>query len=97
MFNVIALEDCPYSIEAVNTLKHLKPKITWVKHENKHKYKTAERSTFPQISYTVKTKKGHKDIYIGGLSDLEYLLDTVKQLKSKNYNAQIVVPMLALF
>jgi glutaredoxin len=77
MFEVVALEGCPYSQRAVDILTKLKhTKVIWVNHETKHNYKTAERNTFPQISYTHKTKQGDvKKVFIGGMNELEKLIE----------------------
>lgn len=102
MFEIIALNGCPYSARAVETLEQLSAKnpkiqvkVTWVDSNDKHKYKTPERSTFPQIFYHVKTSKGVKRITIGGLDELEQLIQLKNTLKQQ-YGSQIIVPLLQL-
>jgi hypothetical protein len=101
MFYVVALEGCPYSQQAVQVLHHikgLKTTIKWINSQEKSHYKTSQRSTFPQISYLVKpTSTGkNQEIYIGGLDELNYLLDTVTNLKTHGFNSQIVIPLMNL-
>jgi glutaredoxin len=75
--NIIALENCPYSIGAVDTLvpnkknKHDNISIQWVNYNDKHKYKTNDKPTFPQISFN--------DSFLGGYSQLS---DVIKQLQN---------------
>jgi len=97
MFYVIALEDCPYSEQAVKILESIpKSKILWVTQDNKSSYKKGERQTFPQVSYLVKGKKKTHEVYIGGLHDLQELIEVVQRLKEKNYDAKIIAPLLHL-
>jgi hypothetical protein len=81
MFQVIALEGCPYSQRAVEILKSLpNTEVIWVDHESKHRYKTPDRQTFPQITYKYKQKNGQlKTVFIGGLSELEKLIELKKK------------------
>lgn len=95
MFEVVALEGCPYSKNAVQVLGPLESNIIWVNDTTKQKYKTAEHNTFPQISYYVKTSKGLKKMYIGGWNDLEHLIAMKDELKQQ-YGKQIIVPLLHL-
>lgn len=102
MFEVIALKECPFSARAVELLENLshqnpniKVKITWVDQSTKQKYKTSERSTFPQIFYHVKTSKGLKKLFIGGCDNLEQLI-TIKESLKQQYGSQIIVPLLQL-
>lgn len=83
MFEVVALEGCPYSQKAVDVLTKLEnTKVIWVNHTTKHAYKTTERPTFPQISFVYKSKDGMvKKKFIGGLSELERLIE-MKRTKS---------------
>lgn len=97
MFSVIALQDCPYSEQAVKILENIpQSKIKWVTQDNKSSYKKGDRQTFPQISYLVKGKSKTHEIYIGGLHDLQELLEVVQHLKEKNYDAKIIAPLLHL-
>ena len=70
---IITLEDCPYSIAAIDLLKSLKIKYKRLKvnQKNKEKYKTQEIDTFPQI-YIVKDKK---KLLLGGYSNLKEFTD----------------------
>jgi glutaredoxin len=102
MFEVIALNGCPYSERAVQLLQGISKKnpnfkvnVTWVDGESKNKYKTNGRTTFPQISYAVQTSKGLKKLYIGGCEDIENLIETAAKLKS-TYGPQVIVPLLQL-
>lgn len=102
MFEVIALKECPYSAQSVETLEQLaaknpniRVKVTWVDSSNKQKYKTPERSTFPQIFYHVKTSKGVKRITIGGNDELDQLIQLKDTLK-RQYGSKIIVPLLQL-
>lgn len=81
MFKVIALEGCPYSERAVDILKFLtNTEVIWIDHESKNKYKTPDRQTFPQITYTYKKKNGKNEtVFIGGLSELEKLIELKKE------------------
>ena len=102
MFQLICLRGCPYSEEAAETFHKLFPAsaftIKWIEPENKDRYKTVQRTTFPQISFFVKNSKGkQKEIFIGGWSEFQDLHDMVKQLQNKNYNAQIIIPMMKIF
>jgi hypothetical protein len=102
MFQIICLRDCPHSEEAAQLFQSLFPassyQIKWVDASTKNAHKTPKKSTFPQISFFVKNAQGHeKEIFIGGLSDFQELQEIVNQLKQKNYNAQIVIPMMKLF
>ena len=96
MFEVVALEGCPYSKNAVQVLEPLGSNVIWVNDTTKQKYKTAGRETFPQIFYHVKTPKGQKRIYVGGWNDLENLIAIKNELK-KQYGEQIIAPFLHLF
>jgi glutaredoxin len=102
MYEVIALEECPYSIRAVKLLKalsqknpKLKYKVVWVNETNKHQYKTPERPSFPQISFHVKSSKGINKIYIGGCEQFENLCRSAESLRAE-YGPQIIVPLLQL-
>ena len=102
MFDIVALEGCPYSAQAVDLLTamsqrhpNFKFKVTWVNASNKQKYKTPDRQTFPQISFQVKTTRGVQSIYVGGCENLEELISWARQLKTR-YGAQIIVPLLQL-
>lgn len=68
---LIFLENCPYSIAAKELLNNFKFKLISVNQENKHKYKTKEISTFPQIYMN--------DILLGGYSDLTEIFDIINK------------------
>ena len=102
MFQIIALEHCPFSEKAVKTFDNLakqntniKVQTIWVNSITKSKYKTSERSTFPQIYYHVQSSNGLKTIYIGGNDNIEDLLQILKTLRD-NYGPEIIVPLLQL-
>ena len=103
MFEIIALEHCPHSAKAVETLNKLanqngnfKFKVTWVNSETKEKYKKNPSDTFPQIIFQVKTSDGKlKTIVVGGNDDLDHLIQVTKSLKSE-YSPEIIVPILQL-
>lgn len=97
MFEVIALEGCPHSQRAVELMKNLgtKHNVIWVPRDSKEKFKTPNRPTFPQISFHVRRSKGPRVIYIGGCDDLENLISTCKNLRTK-YDPTIAVPLMML-
>ena len=79
---VIVLENCPYSIAAVELLNNYKiqfDKIV-VNREEKEKYKTDEISTFPQIYILNKSEK----LLLGGYSDIEEIINIINQYKDLN-------------
>ena len=89
---VIVLENCPYSIAAVELLNNYKIKFQKIEvnHNNKEQFKTSEINTFPQI-YIL---NNNKQLLLGGYSDLENItniinstknLDKIKQTLKKNY------------
>ena len=75
MYNVyiITLEDCPYSIAAIDLLNSLNIKYKHLKVNriNKEKYKTKEINTFPQIYL----KKKNNALLLGGYSNLKEFID----------------------
>ncbi len=88
---VIVLENCPYSIAAVELLTNHNIKFTkiLVNQETKYKYKTEKISTFPQI-YLI----NNNETLLGGYSDLEDIiniinssikLETIKNKLNKKY------------
>ena len=83
---IITLEDCPYSIAAIDLLKSLKIKYKRLKvnQKNKEKYKTQEIDTFPQI-YIVKDKK---KLLLGGYSNLKEFTDI---FINKEYNEENIL------
>jgi glutaredoxin len=101
---VIVLENCPYSIAAVDLLTNYNipfEKIL-VKQNNKEKFKTVEISTFPQI-YMINNKE---QLLLGGYSDLEEImhiinssknLDKIKERLGKKYkNSVRMIPRIIL-
>ncbi len=94
---VIVLENCPYSIAAAELLTNhnIKFKKILVNQETKHKYKTEEISTFPQI-YLINKDSINTQILLGGYSNLEEImniinsstkLDTIKNKLNKKYSS----------
>ena len=77
---VIVLENCPYSIAAVELLANYNisfEKIL-VKQNNKEKFKTPVISTFPQV-YIFNDKE---QLLLGGYSDLEEIIDIINSSKN---------------
>ena len=70
---IITLENCPYSIAALDLLNSLniKYKHLIVNQTNKEKYKTEEIKTFPQIYL----KKKNDTLLLGGYSNLKEFID----------------------
>lgn len=83
---IITLEDCPYSIAALELLDSLniKYKHIIVTQTNKEKYKTKEIDTFPQI-YLV---KDNKKLLLGGYSDLKEFID---KFINQKYNEENIL------
>jgi len=79
---IITLENCPYSIAALDLLNSLniKYKHLIVNQTNKKKYKTEEINTFPQI-YLL--KNGTK-LLLGGYSDLDEFINLFIKQKYNN-------------
>jgi glutaredoxin len=79
---IITLENCPYSIAALDLLNSLniKYKHLIVNQTNKEKYKTEEINTFPQI-YLL--KNGTK-LLLGGYSDLDEFINLFIKQKYNN-------------
>jgi glutaredoxin len=77
---VIVLKNCPYSIAALELLTNYK--IPYSKIEvtqtNKHKYKTAQISTFPQIYIINKSD----ELLLGGYSDIEEIINIINPMDS---------------
>ena len=89
MFYIIALQGCPYSENCVNKLNQLNIKnhVTWVNQLTKQKYKTSKFNTFPQISFKViNYQNKNRDVFIGGLDDLENLLSKSKEMRKYKKN-----------
>lgn len=83
---IITLEDCPYSIAAIDLLNSLKIKYKRLKVNgiNKEKYKTEEINTFPQIYL----KKKNDTLLLGGYSNLKEFIDT---FINQNYNEKNIL------
>ena len=87
-FTVHALENCPYSINAVNMLEkmHMPAKVTWIKLNEKSHYRSKQGwksdVTFPQIYYS--------NYYIGGSKELKKLLKVVKTCRKYNIPIDVV-------
>jgi glutaredoxin len=77
---IIVLENCPYSMAAVELLNNynIKFKQITVNQETKHKYKTDIISTFPQI-YIIEQDK---ELLIGGYLDIEEIINIINQNKN---------------
>ena len=104
---VIVLENCPYSIAAVELLTNhnIKFKKILVNQETKQKYKTEQISTFPQIYI----KNNNKEVLLGGYSNLEEIIDIINSsikldtLKNKlnkkylNFDKKIILRIIQLF
>jgi len=75
---IICLENCSYSISAVNLLKSLNisHKITYVDYNSKELYKNNLISTYPQIFLKKNNSKGN--LFLGGYDDLVYSINTLK-------------------
>ena len=88
MINIYILEECPYCSKALELLKMYKIKHKKIivqneekiKNEYKKKYKM---NTFPQIFIENQLK-------IGGLSDLENMIDICKHIKNKNISIDVL-------
>jgi glutaredoxin len=70
---IITLEDCSYSVAAIDLLNSLniKYKRLKVNEINKEKYKTEEINTFPQIYL----KKKNDTLLLGGYNNLKEFID----------------------
>jgi hypothetical protein len=81
---IILLKDCPKSIALNESMAEHKIKSVsiWVDHSNKHKYKTNEIETFPQIYMCDKNSK--KNILFGGCDDFDNLFNDFKNNKFTN-------------
>jgi glutaredoxin len=68
---IIVLENCPYSIAAVELLENynISFKKTIVTQETKFKYKTPEIDTFPQVFMN--------DILLGGYNDINEIINII--------------------
>jgi len=79
---IITLEDCPFSIAALELLDSLniKYKHLIVSQTNKEKYKTKEIDTFPQIYFV----KYDKKLLLGGYSDLNKFINLFIKQKYNN-------------
>lgn len=85
---VIVLENCPYSIAAVELLNNYNIKFQkiLVNQNNKDKFKTNEISTFPQIYMINKNEK----ILLGGYSDLEEIINIINSSRTSSRNLDII-------
>ena len=73
---VVTLEDCPYSMAAIDLLNSFKIKYKHLKvnRNEKEKFKTVEINTFPQIY--LKKNKSNDSLLLGGYSNLKEFVDT---------------------
>ena len=82
ILKAIILENCPYSMAAVELLTNhnIEFKKILVTQETKHKYKTEQISTFPQIYfYSEKIEE-----LLGGYSDLEEIINIINSSTKLN-------------
>ncbi len=79
---VISLENCPYSIAAIDLLKNEKinTKIINVTVDNKETFKNKEIKTFPQIYLTRNNREGQ--LLIGGYTDIKEIVDVINKNNS---------------
>jgi glutaredoxin len=79
---VIVLENCPYSMAAIELLNNNKIKFNKiiVNNNTKHEYKTDKISTFPQI-YMI---NNDEEILLGGYSDIEEIIDIINSSTKLN-------------
>lgn len=84
---VVTLENCPYSIAALELLNNFKIKYKnlQVSSNEKDKYKTDEIKTFPQIY--LKKNISNDTLLLGGYSNLKEFVDT---FINKKYNEKNV-------
>ena len=82
VLKAIILENCPYSMAAAELLTNhnIKFKKIMVSQETKHKYKTEQISTFPQIFLNDKSN----DYLLGGYSDLEEIINIINSSTKLN-------------
>jgi glutaredoxin len=73
---VVTLEDCPYSMAAIDLLNSFKIKYKHLKvnKNEKEKFKTVEINTFPQIY--LKKNKTNDSLLLGGYNNLKEFVDT---------------------
>jgi len=102
MFKVVALEGCPYSQNAVEFFTRLRDRnprikvdIVAVDGTTKSQYQTRQYSTFPQISYHVKSGKHIRQVFIGGWDQWERLMAIKDELK-QTFGPPIWIPLLFL-
>ena len=76
---IIVLENCPYSMAAVELLNNynIKFKKITVNQETKYKYKTDIISTFPQIYIIDKKDENNNSLLLGGYSDIEEIINII--------------------
>lgn len=110
VLKVIVLENCPYSIAAAEMLTNynIKFKKILVNQETKHKYKTEQISTFPQI-YLINKDTENNQLLLGGYSNLEEIfnimnsstkLETIKNKLNKKYllfNKKSILRIIEIF
>ena len=79
---IISLENCPYSIAAINLLSNEKinTKIINVTMNNKETFKNKEIRTFPQIYLMRDNRKGQ--LLIGGYTDIKEITDFINTTNS---------------
>ena len=82
LLKVIVLENCPYSMSAVELLSNynIPFKKIMVNQNTKHKYKTDKISTFPQVYIVNKDE----ELLLGGYVDIEEIMDLVNKYKNLN-------------
>ncbi len=105
---VVVLKNCPYSIAVVELLKNYKIPFNKIEvsQNNKHKYKTAQISTFPQVYIVNKSD----ELLLGGYSDVEDIINIIndtnnledikKNLKlkySKSIDDKLILRIIEIF
>jgi glutaredoxin len=104
---IVFLENCPYSIDALKLIKDnkIKHQLITVSHNEKDKYKTDLINTFPQIYLK---KKGKPDsLLLGGRDNFKKILDSIKgntdidsiynKLNEFNISKKSILRMIELF
>jgi glutaredoxin len=107
ILKVIVLENCPYSMAAVELFNNynIEFKQITVNHDTKHKYKTNIISTFPQIYIVDKDE----ELLIGGYSDIEEIINIINKNKNltnikkkinkkyTNFDKKIILRIIEIF
>jgi glutaredoxin len=92
MFILYGLDYCPYCVKSAQLLNmhNIPHKITWLKDEEKDKYKKKHKmSTFPQVFYK-HTQKSKKMVKIGGFEDLEKIFLVAKAVNQNSLDLRAI-------